>query len=123
MSILDTLESVSTTVQAVTRVIDTIVNLYNAFTDRPAPRPPYLTISLHPDDRHYFVFTISGIRQMQPTRMQQGSQSAGFTMTELAYRAFGPIPTPYSEPSLLHSPDPASPSSIKFYMDDFFGGF
>ena len=83
----------------------------------------YLTIPLHPDDRHYFAFTISGIGQVQPTRMQQGSQSAGFTMTELAYRAFGAIPTPFPEPSLLHSSDPAMPPPLTFYMDDFFGGF
>ena len=83
----------------------------------------YLTIPLHPDDRHYFAFTISGIGQVQPTRMQQGSQSAGFTMTELVYRAFGAIPVPQPEPSLLHSADPETPSPITFYMDDFFGGF
>lgn len=83
----------------------------------------YLTIPLHPDDRHYFAFTISGIGQIQPTRMQQGSQSAGFTMTELAYRAFGPIPAPNPEPSLLHSSEPAIPPPLTFYMDDFFGGF
>ncbi len=83
----------------------------------------YLTIPLHPDDRHYFAFTISGIGQIQPTRMQQGSQSAGFTMTELVYRAFGAIPAPLPEPSLLHSSDPEIPPPITFYMDDFFGGF
>ena len=83
----------------------------------------YLTVPLHPDDRHYFAFTISGISQVQPTRMQQGSQSAGFTMTELAYRAFGPIPAPNAEPSLLHSSDPAVPPPLTFYMDDFFGDF
>ena len=83
----------------------------------------YLTIPLHQDDRHYFAFTISGIGQVQPTRMQQGSQSAGFTMTELAYRAFGPIPVPSPEPSLLHSEDPTIPPPLTFYMDDFFGGF
>lgn len=83
----------------------------------------YLTVPLHPDDRHYFAFTISGIGQIQPTRMQQGSQSAGFTMNELSYRAFGPIPAPSPEPSLLHSPDPAIPPPLVFYMDDFFGGF
>ncbi len=83
----------------------------------------YLTIPLHPDDRHYFAFTISGIGQVQPTRMQQGSQSAGFTMTELAYRAFGPIPAPHPEPSLLHSSSPDVPPPLTFYMDDFFGGF
>ncbi len=83
----------------------------------------YLTIPLHPDDRHYFAFTISGIGQVQPKRMQQGSQSAGFTMTELIYRAFGAIPAPQPEPSLLHSADPEIPPPITFYMDDFFGGF
>ncbi len=83
----------------------------------------YYTIELHPDDRHLFAFTISGIGQLQPTRMPQGSQSAGFTMTELAYRAFGFIPPPQPEPSLLHSDDPAHPPKLVFYMDDFFGGF
>ena len=83
----------------------------------------YLTIPLHPDDRHYFAFTISGIGQVQPTRMQQGSKSAGFTMTELVYRAFGALPPPIGEPSLLHSSDPANLPILTFYMDDFFGGF
>jgi hypothetical protein len=54
----------------------------------------YLTIPMHPDDRHYFAFSISGIGQVQPTRVQQGSKSAGFTMTELVCRAFGPLPSP-----------------------------
>jgi len=83
----------------------------------------YLTIPLHPDDRHNFAFTISGIGQVQPTRMQQGSKSAGFTMTELAYRAFGALPPPFHEPSLLHSNNPATPPTLVFYMDNFFGGF
>ena len=83
----------------------------------------YLTIPLHPDDRHYFAFTISGIGQVQPTRMQQGSQSAPFTMIELVYRAFGALPYPYKEPSLLHSASPDDLPVLTFYMDDFFGGF
>ena len=83
----------------------------------------YLTIPLHPDDRHYFAFTISGIGQCQPCRMQQGSQSAGFTMVELLYRAFGFIPPPNQEPSLLHSSSPDIPPPLTFYMDDFFEGF
>ncbi len=33
----------------------------------------YYTIPLHLEDRHYFAFTISGIGQLQHTRMQQGS--------------------------------------------------
>ena len=83
----------------------------------------YHTIPLHKDDRHYFAFTISGIGQLQPTRMQQGSQSAGFTMTELGHRAFGPLPQPHNEPSFLHSPSPEKLPTLVFYMDDVFGGF
>ena len=83
----------------------------------------YLTIPLHPADRHYFAFTIAGIGQVQPTRMQQGSKSAGFTMTELIYRAFGQLPPPWNELSLLHSSHPDLPPILSFYMDDFFGGF
>ena len=83
----------------------------------------YLTVPLHPEDRHYFTFKISGIGQIQPTRLQQGSQSTRFTMTELSYRAFGPIPAPHPEPSLFDSPDSAIPPSLVFYMNDFLGGF
>jgi len=83
----------------------------------------YLTIGMHSEDRHYFAFTISGIGQLQPTRMQQGSQSAGFTMTEAVYRAFGALPPPMKEPSLLHSGNPSTLPPLTFYMNDFFGGF
>lgn len=82
-----------------------------------------LTIPLCHEDRHYLSFTISGIGQCQPTRIQQGSQSAGFTMNELACRAFGFIPPPRPEPSLLHSDRAEDPPPLTFYMDDFFGGF
>lgn len=34
-------------------------------------------------DRYVFAFTISGLGQLQPTRMPQGSRTAGFTMMEL----------------------------------------
>lgn len=83
----------------------------------------YLTVPLHPDDRQYFAFTISGIGQCQPTRMQPGSKSAGFTMTAAVYKGFGFIPPPNPEPSLLHSDDPSIPPPLSFYTDDFFGGF
>ena len=83
----------------------------------------YLTVPLHPDDRQYFAFTISGIGQCQPTRMQPGSKSAGFTMTAAVYKGFGFIPPPQQEPSLLHSDDPSVPPPLSFYTDDFFGGF
>ena len=49
----------------------------------------YDTIPLREDDGHSFAFTISGIGQLQTSRMQQGPKSAGFSMREAACRAFG----------------------------------
>jgi len=43
-------------------------------------------------------------------------------MTELAYRAFGALPLPIKEPSLLHTSDPAHLSVLTFYMCGFFLG-
>ena len=83
----------------------------------------YSIIPLIEKCRHYFASTIPGIGQIQPTRMQQGSMGAGFTLTEGVYKAFGCIPAPNPEPSLLHSSDPQKSAPLTFYMDDFFGGF
>lgn len=55
--------------------------------------------------------------------MQQGSKSAGFTMTELGYRAFGALSTPHNEPSFLHSSKHKHLPVLTFYMNDLFGGF
>ena len=60
--------------------------------------------------------------QLQPTRMQQGSMTASFTMSELMCRAFGAIPKPNPEPSLIQGANPDEPPSILFYQDDIFGG-
>jgi hypothetical protein len=83
----------------------------------------YLTISMHSDDRRYFAFFISEIGQVQPTRVQQRSKSADFIMTELIYRAFEPLSSSISEPSLLHSADPSHLPVLVFYMNDFFERF
>lgn len=83
----------------------------------------YLTIPMDEKCRHFFATTIPGIGQIQPTRVQQGSKGAPFTMTEGIYKAFGCILAPNPEPSLLHSSDPQESPPLTFYMDDFFGGF
>ena len=54
----------------------------------------YWTVSVHPDDRHVFAFEVPGFPQLQPTRMPQGSQTSGFTFTELMKLALGPVPPP-----------------------------
>ena len=81
----------------------------------------YFSVILHPEDRHVFAFTIPGIGQLQPTRMPQGSRTAGHTMSELMNITLGPIPGPSPEPSLLHN-DLDGPPQLAFYMDDIFSG-
>ncbi len=49
-------------------------------------------ILVHPEDRHYFAFTIAWDGQLQPIRMPQGTMSAAFSMTELMYITLGEIP-------------------------------
>ena len=78
----------------------------------------YFGVLLHPDDRHYFAFTVPGYGQLQPTRMPQGSESAAFTVSELVRVAYGAIPAPDPEPSLF---DTGDPPAVRFYMDDLFG--
>lgn len=73
------------------------------------------------------AFTIPGMGQLQPTRMQQGSMTAGFTMSELMCRALGPIPESgvfekNSEPSLLQGSNLDTPAPLTFYQDDILGG-
>src|ERR1700733_353800 len=86
----------------------------------------YWSLAVHPDDRHFFAFYVDGIGQLQPTRMPQGSQSAGFSMNELMYIALGYIPPlpdgTGEEPSLLASTSPDRLSPAKHYFDDVFGG-
>ena len=55
------------------KVHDNLSDLRHHFLIAADLKYAYLTIPLHPSDRHYFAFTISGIGQVQPTRMQQGS--------------------------------------------------
>lgn len=81
------------------------------------------SISLHPDDRHIFAFTIQGLGQLQTTRMPQGAKSAGFTINELVHWAFGAINHASPEPLLLDYKKDDQLSTLTFYINDFLGGF
>ena len=83
----------------------------------------YLTISLYFDDKHYFVFTISKINQIQFTRIQQGSQSVEFIIIKLTYRVFEFILISNLKSFLLHSSDLIISLLIIFYINDFFEEF
>lgn len=78
----------------------------------------YWTVPIHPDDRAFLAFSISGIGQLQPTRMAQGARSSSFTMNELGNLTLGPIPPPRPEPSFLHSAKPDELPQMTFYADD-----
>lgn len=80
----------------------------------------YWAVEVHPDDRYYLAFNVPGIGQVQPTRMAQGARSSSFTMNELGAIAFGEIPAPDPEPSLLHS-TPEQMQDLVYYVDDIFG--
>ena len=80
----------------------------------------YLTVGLHPENRHYFAFTIPVIGQVQPCRIHQDSQSAEFTLQKGVYRGFEALPSPLKESSLLHSRKSEHSPPLTFYMDDFF---
>ncbi|POS82123.1 hypothetical protein EPUL_005556, partial [Erysiphe pulchra] len=73
----------------------------------------YWNILVHPEDRHFFAFTISGIGQVQPTRMPQGS------MRDIPAGNDG-FP---GMKSLLVAEDDLSLPRISFYIDDMFSGF
>lgn len=79
----------------------------------------YWAASIHPDDRKYFAFHVPGIGQLQPTRMSQGSRTSSFTMNELCYIAFGEIPPPCKEPSLI-VPTKSRLQHAGVYIDDIF---
>lgn len=80
----------------------------------------YWAISVHEDYRHILAFEIPGFPQLQPTRMPQGTQSAGHSFCEAMNIAFGPIPEPLPEPSFLAPPDnnPGSMQRLLTYIDD-----
>lgn len=86
----------------------------------------YWCVSVYPPNRYIFAFTISGIGQLQPTRMPQGSHTSGFSFTELMYLALGEIPLNCeglgAESSLTHGTSPEEPAMAAFYMDDIFSG-
>lgn len=86
----------------------------------------YWVISVHPDDRHYFAFSIPGLGQLQPTRMPQGSCSASFSFTELMYLVLGYIPKTSNFPgaeSLLNASEEHGLPKVAFYIDDMHSGF
>lgn len=81
----------------------------------------YWGVLVHPDDRNYLAFHVSGLGQLQPTRMPQGARISSFIFIELMNIVLGSIPELNSESSLLHSHDRHTTPGVAFYIDDTFG--
>jgi hypothetical protein len=85
----------------------------------------YWVILVYLEDRYYFIFTISGIGQIQPLCIPQGSISSGFSMTELMYITLGEIPATENFPgwpSTLATESEGELPKNAFYIDDIFAG-
>ncbi|TGJ79929.1 hypothetical protein E0Z10_g8846, partial [Xylaria hypoxylon] len=80
----------------------------------------YWVVPIHPPDRYVFAFSIPGFPQLQPTRMPQGSQTAGFSFTELMAIAMGALPEPNAEGSFLSPPTHDGLTELSYYIDDIF---
>ncbi|POS82380.1 hypothetical protein EPUL_006396, partial [Erysiphe pulchra] len=86
----------------------------------------YWAILVHPEDRHYFAFSMPGMGQLQPTRMPQGSCSASFSFTELMYLVLGQIPATDEFSGMDSILVPKAIDQLpgaSFYIDDIFSGF
>ena len=105
------------------RIHDILFNSFHECFFSADLKHAYFIINLHEDDRPLFAFIISGMKQLQPTRMPQKSKSADFTMTEIINRVFGAIffrDEFDSEPFFFHSVNSFQTSNLCFYMNDFF---
>lgn len=74
----------------------------------------YWAIGVERESRKILAFRVPGIGQVRPTRMPQGLGSSAFVFHELGYIAFGAIPGPNPEPSLLGMKE------FRVYVDDMF---
>jgi hypothetical protein len=79
----------------------------------------YLMIQVHSEDRHYFVFIISDMSQLQSTRMHQEFMTASFIMSELMIKALDKLlHLNKSESSLLQDAIMNDSSLVTFYQND-----
>lgn len=77
----------------------------------------YCLVPIHLDYRHVFACNVPGHAQLQLTRMAQGSQSAGYSISEVLRLGLGAIPGPLPEPSLM-SAEPGGLRPLTTFMDD-----
>jgi hypothetical protein len=98
------------------RVVDTLSNPENETFMSMDFRNAFWTFPINPPHRHFFAFTAPDGQQYAPTVMPQGYSPAPFVCAAGVSLAFGPIPEPDPEPSLIGD-------NFRMFQDDGAGGF
>ena len=83
----------------------------------------YHIIKLHFKNRHYFVFIILNIKQLQFIRMQQNSKFANFIIIKLKYQAFETLLLSHNKLFFLHFINHKHLSILTFYTNNLFNDF
>ena len=80
----------------------------------------YWKMLIHSKNRHYLIFHISEIDQLQFIRMFQETRSFSFTYIEFMNIILNFILSSNSKPSLMHSKHYNKSTNVCFYIDDIF---
>lgn len=80
----------------------------------------YWNVLIHSENRHYLIFHVSNIDQLQSIRMFQKTKISSFIFIEFINIVFDSIFNSNAKSSLLHSSKKTTFSNISFYIDDVF---
>ena len=80
----------------------------------------YWDVMIHFENRHYLIFHVSNIDQLQFIRMSQRTRISSFIFIELMNIVFDSISSSNAKSSLLHASKKTTFSDIFFYIDDIF---
>ena len=82
----------------------------------------YWKVTIHSKDRHYLIFHIFELNQLQSTKMSQNIRTSSFIFTKFMNIVLESISSSNSKSSLLHNADESN-SNTFFYIDDVFAEF
>ena len=105
-----------TRLELASRVIDTLSNPAHNIYMSSDLKNAFWGFPIGPEYRHYFAFTAPDGSQYAPTVMPQGYAPAPFVCASGVSLAFGPIPEPHAEPSLIGD-------NFRMFQDDGAAGF
>lgn len=94
-------------------VVETIANPSARMYFKTDMKTSFRTIPLAKESRHLFAFCVDGMPQLQPTRTPEGAPGSAACLASGGRIAFGPIPPPSPEPTLVTN-------QFRCYQDDCF---